>query len=78
MDYCTRITTEQFKGASKQKVYLDSTRKNEATSMSINSFLATVKTRGLAKQSRYMVVMGREELQQIEMGYHHNLVKVIL
>ena len=26
--------------------------------MSINSFLATVKTRGLAKQSRYMVVMG--------------------
>ena len=47
--------------------------------MSINSFLATVKTRGLAKQSRYMVVMGiLEELQQIEMGYHHNLVKVIL
>ena len=48
--------------------------------MSINSFLATVKTRALAKQSRYMVVMGipTEELQQIEMGYHHNLVKVIL
>ena len=37
--------------------------------MSINSFLATVKTRGLAKQSRYMVVMGiLKELQQIEMS----------
>ena len=42
--------------------------------MSINSFLATVKTRGLQnKVATWLLWVYLEELQQIEMGYHHNL-----